>query len=105
VIERETLDQSADLMAGSNPFLVDDLSAGERFSEIAEILAAGLMRLPGRKSSQISPDFGENSVDFSPHRSVHADPPLWSSTHEGNRGGAPTEGGEPQSALEEGESN
>jgi len=77
----------------------------ERLAQIAEILAAGLMRLRARKSSQISADCGESSVDFSRHQSVHADPPLWSSTHEGNRAGAPTEGGEPQSALEEGESN
>ncbi len=61
-------------MAGSNPFLVDDLSAGERLSEIAEILAAGLMRLRARKSSQISGDWGESSVDFSRHQSGHADP-------------------------------
>jgi len=64
VIERETLDQSADLMAASNPFLVDDLSVSERFSEIAEILAAGLMRLRARKSSPKSADCGEISLDI-----------------------------------------
>jgi hypothetical protein len=74
VFERETLDHSADLMAGSNPFRIDDLSAGERLSEIAEILAAGLMRLRARKSSQISADCGESSVDFSGHQSGHANP-------------------------------
>ena len=46
----------------------------ERFSEIAEILAAGLMRLRARKSSPKSADFGESSVDFSGHQSGHADP-------------------------------
>ena len=76
-----------------------------RLSEIAEILAAGLMRLSARKSSQISADFGESSVDFYRHQRGHVDPTLWSSTHEGSRAGAPTEGDEPQSALEEGESD
>lgn len=33
--------------------------------EIAEILAAGLMRLVGRKSSPISTDTGDSSLDFS----------------------------------------
>jgi hypothetical protein len=48
----------------------------ERLSEIAEILATGLMRLRARKSSPKSADFGESSVDFSfsRHQSGHADP-------------------------------
>jgi hypothetical protein len=74
VIERETLDHPTELMAGSNPFLVDDLSAGERLSEIAEILAAGLMRVVARKSSPISADTGESSLDISGHQSGHPTP-------------------------------
>jgi hypothetical protein len=46
----------------------------DRLSEIAELLAAGLMRVRARKSSQKSADFGESSVDFSRHQSGHAEP-------------------------------
>jgi len=46
----------------------------DRLSEIAEILAAGLMRLRARKSSQISPDSGESSLALSGHQSGHGDP-------------------------------
>jgi hypothetical protein len=49
-------------------------SANERLTEIAEILAAGLMRLQARKSSGKSADFGECSVDLAGHQSGHADP-------------------------------
>jgi hypothetical protein len=44
----------------------------ERTAEIAEILAVGLMRLLARKSSQISPDCGESSLDCPAHQSGHA---------------------------------
>ena len=46
----------------------------ERLSEIAEILAAGLMRLQARKSSQISADCGDSSLDFTGHQSGPANP-------------------------------
>src|SRR5262245_18755177 len=48
--------------------------ADERITEIAEILAAGLMRLWARKSSQISADLGESSLALSGQQSGHADP-------------------------------
>ena len=48
------------------------MSAAERLDEIAEILAAGLMRLRARKSSPLSRDRGESSLDYSPDRSGHA---------------------------------
>ena len=41
-------------------------------SELAEILAAGLMRLGARKSSRMSGDFGESSLHFAPDQSGHA---------------------------------
>jgi hypothetical protein len=44
-------------------------STEERLAEIASILALGLMRLRARKSSQMSPDSGESSVDFTPGKS------------------------------------
>lgn len=45
-----------------------------RLSEIAEILAGGLMRLVVRKSSPISTDIGESSLDFSATESGHPTP-------------------------------
>lgn len=50
------------------------LSAPERLAEIAEILAAGLMRLRARKSTPLSPHSGESSLDCPGHQSGHADP-------------------------------
>ena len=49
------------------------LSPAERLAEIAEILAAGLIRLKARKSSHLSADCGESSLDCAAHRSSHAD--------------------------------
>jgi hypothetical protein len=48
------------------------LSAAERLDEIAEILATGLMRLRARKSSPLSRDPGESSLDFSADQRSHA---------------------------------
>ena len=45
-----------------------------RVSEIAEIVAAGLMRLMARKSSPISADPGESSLDLSAAESGHPTP-------------------------------
>jgi hypothetical protein len=50
------------------------LSAAERLDEIADILAVGLMRLRARKSSPLSRDPGESSLDFSPDQRGHAHP-------------------------------
>jgi hypothetical protein len=47
-------------------------SSDESLAEIAEILAAGLMRLRARKSSPKSADLRECSVDFTPDQSGHA---------------------------------
>jgi len=51
----------------------DSLSANERLVEIAEILAAGLMRLHARQSSPLSPHSGESSLDCAGRQSGHAD--------------------------------
>jgi len=50
------------------------LTTAERLAELAEILAAGLMRLRARKSSEFSADRGESSLDCPAHQSGHADP-------------------------------
>jgi hypothetical protein len=43
-----------------------------RLTEIAETLAVGLMRLRARKSSALSRDFGESSLDCIAPQSGHA---------------------------------
>ena len=50
------------------------LSASERLDEIADVLAAGLMRLRVRKSSAFSRDVGESSLDYSADQRGHAHP-------------------------------
>jgi hypothetical protein len=47
------------------------MTAGERLSEIAEILARGLTRLQARQSSTLPADFGESSLHIPPDRSGH----------------------------------
>jgi hypothetical protein len=49
------------------------LSADERLDEIADLLAAGLMRLKSRQSTPLSPDGGDSSLDCAAHQSSHAD--------------------------------
>ena len=55
-----------------NALKPDLMTAADRLDEIAEILAAGLMRLRGRQSSAQSADFGDNSVDCAGDQSGHA---------------------------------
>jgi len=50
------------------------IPAGEALAEIAEILAAGLIRLRTPKSSGISAPTGESSLHFTARPSGHADP-------------------------------
>jgi hypothetical protein len=47
---------------------ISTLSPEERISEIAEILAEGLMRLRSRQSSKLSPDRGECSLHIPAHQ-------------------------------------
>jgi hypothetical protein len=56
-----------------NAIRPDQLSADERITEIAEILALGLMRVRARQSSQLSRHRGESSLDCVAHPSGHAD--------------------------------
>jgi hypothetical protein len=58
-------------VVGANALAPDLMSAEERLTEVARILAAGLLRL--RRSGSISTaGSGDFRVDFSPERSVHA---------------------------------
>jgi hypothetical protein len=47
------------------------MSAAERLDEVADILAAGLIRLKARKSRRLSADCRESSVDFTARQSGH----------------------------------
>jgi hypothetical protein len=57
------------------PLHPDHLTPSERLAELGQILAAGLMRLQAWKSSPLSDDRGDSSVDFPPDRSGHAAAP------------------------------
>ena len=58
-----------------NPLQPEHMSAEERIAEIGRLLSLGLMRLHARKSSRLSADRGDSSVDFLPDQSGHADAP------------------------------
>ena len=55
-----------------SPLHPNHMTPDERLAEIAEILARGLIRLHARKSSPLSADRGDSSVDLPPHQSGHA---------------------------------
>jgi hypothetical protein len=55
-----------------NALKLDLMTAVERLDEVAEILAAGLMRLRARQSTPESPDCGEGSLDCPAQQSGHA---------------------------------
>jgi hypothetical protein len=52
---------------------IDQLTPAQRLGEVAEILAAGMLRLR-RKLGQIPVTAEPVRLDFSPERSVHAAP-------------------------------
>lgn len=59
-----------------NAIRPDLLMPSERLAEIAEILAAGLMRLEARKSSELPAHCGESSLHFSPEQSGRGTSPM-----------------------------
>lgn len=62
------------MQIGPNPLHPDHLTTDERLTEIADILALGLMRLRLPKSSPLSADGGESSLHFPPDQSGAASP-------------------------------
>lgn len=55
-----------------NPLHPDHLTAAERLSELASLLARGVVRLHRRQSSRVSAHPRESSLHFSPDQSGHA---------------------------------
>jgi hypothetical protein len=55
----------------TNALSPDRMTAAERLDEVAEILAAGAMRLAARKSSALSAPSGESFLDLPAHQSGH----------------------------------
>jgi hypothetical protein len=64
--------QPANPIATPNGLDPNHMTAEERIAEVCSILAAGLVRLYARKSSNLSAERGESSLDASAHRSGHA---------------------------------
>ena len=61
--------QSENPIPGPNPLCPERMSADARLTEIARILAAGVVRLNAAQSSDLSADDGDSFVDFSPRKS------------------------------------
>ena len=62
----------SDPMSGPNTLHPDRMVPEARLAELGRILAAGLIRMKARKSSPLSADRGEGSVDLSGPKSGHA---------------------------------
>lgn len=56
----------------TSPLPADQMEPAERLDAIAEILAAGLIRLNARKSSHLSAVRGESSLDCTAPQRGHA---------------------------------
>jgi hypothetical protein len=59
-------------LAGGNPLAPGLMTADQRLSEVARILAAGLVRLRRRQYLNDHSRLEKNGLDLSPDRSVHA---------------------------------
>ena len=72
--KREKLEKSVEdwQLAGMRAAPKPSPESTERIAEIAEILAAGVMRLRARQSSAMSADRGDSSLDCAGHQSGHA---------------------------------
>ena len=59
-------------LAGANALAPDLMTAEERLTEVAQILATGLIRLRQRQFPNGHSSLEKNGLNFSPHRSGHA---------------------------------
>jgi hypothetical protein len=62
-------------LAGANALAPELMTAEERLTEVAQILAAGFTRLRRRQSAAEANSSGDSRLDFSPDRSGHATAP------------------------------
>lgn len=62
-------------MKRPNPLPPDQMTAAERLAEIAEILAAGILRLRERESAHAGGDRGDVSLAIPAHPSRHGRKP------------------------------
>jgi hypothetical protein len=76
VLRKFALFISVDRDHFSNMTILDGpyTETAENLAEVAETLAAGLMRLQARKSSGLSGENGENSLHYVASQSGHAAP-------------------------------
>ena len=58
------LDQRKTPISGPNPLCPDRMAGDARLAEIGRILAVGVVRLCGAKSSDLPAENGDSSVDF-----------------------------------------
>jgi hypothetical protein len=68
------IDDGYGCLAGANALAPALMTADQRLSEVAQILAAGLVRLRQRECRNDWSCLEKNGLDFSPDRSVHASP-------------------------------
>jgi hypothetical protein len=68
------IDDGYRCLAGANALAPALMTADQRLSEVAQILAAGLVRLRQRECRNDWSCLEKNDLDFSPDRSVHASP-------------------------------
>lgn len=59
-------------LSGPNPLSPNRMTPAERLTELATILAAGLVRLRARQSSRVSGERENSFVDFTANQSGHA---------------------------------
>lgn len=69
---RRALPEVDSARMGANALSADAMTAAERLSEVAQILAAGLSRLKARQSSALPADLGESSLDCAADQRGHA---------------------------------
>ena len=60
-------------LAGTNPLPVHLMAPEQRLHELAQILAAGLLRLRKKEKARAGNDLRDYRLDFPPTRSGHAD--------------------------------
>jgi hypothetical protein len=69
---KRNVDKGSPDLVGPNALSSNRMTTAERLTEVASILAAGLVRLRARQSSRLSGERENSFVDFTAHQSGHA---------------------------------